>query len=44
MSDTQQQTANTLLTGFKQTGWWDRHRILNRHHLMLLASSGTETP
>jgi hypothetical protein len=21
-------------TGFKQTGWWDRHRMLNRHHLM----------
>jgi hypothetical protein len=23
-----------FLTGFKQTGWWDRHRKLNRHHLM----------
>jgi len=23
-----------FLTGFKQTGWWDRHRTLNRHHLM----------
>jgi len=20
-------------TGFKQTGWWDRHRSLNRHHI-----------
>ncbi len=20
-------------TGFKQTGWWDKHRALNRHHL-----------
>ena len=20
-------------TGFKQTGWWDRHRKINRHHL-----------
>ena len=24
-----------FLTGFEQTGWWDRHRTLNRHHLML---------
>ena len=23
-----------FLTGFKQTGWWDRHRKLNRHHLI----------
>jgi hypothetical protein len=23
-----------FVTGFKQTGWWDRHRRLNRHHLM----------
>ena len=23
-----------FLTGFKQTGWWDRHRQLNRHHLL----------
>jgi hypothetical protein len=23
-----------FLTGFKETGWWDRHRRLNRHHLM----------
>lgn len=23
-----------FLTGFKQTGWWDRHRTLNRHHLL----------
>ena len=22
-----------FLTGFAQTGWWDRHRMLNRHHL-----------
>ena len=22
-----------FLTGFKETGWWDRHRKLNRHHL-----------
>lgn len=22
-----------FLTGFKATGWWDRHRKLNRHHL-----------
>jgi len=22
-----------FLTGFKQTGWWDKHRKLNRHHL-----------
>jgi hypothetical protein len=22
-----------FLTGFEQTGWWDRHRRLNRHHL-----------
>ncbi len=22
-----------FVTGFKQTGWWDRHRRLNRHHL-----------
>lgn len=22
-----------FLTGFKETGWWDRHRTLNRHHL-----------
>ena len=24
-----------FLTGFEQTGWWDRHRKLNRHHLMM---------
>lgn len=24
-----------FLTGFKQTGWWDRHRKLNRHHLTM---------
>jgi hypothetical protein len=23
-----------FLTGFAQTGWWDRHRALNRHHLL----------
>lgn len=23
-----------FLTGFQQTEWWDRHRKLNRHHLM----------
>lgn len=22
-----------FVTGFKQTEWWDRHRVLNRHHL-----------
>jgi hypothetical protein len=22
-----------FLTGFKQTGWWDNHRKVNRHHL-----------
>lgn len=22
-----------FLTGFKETGWWDRHRKKNRHHL-----------
>ena len=22
-----------FLTGFKQTEWWDKHRVLNRHHL-----------
>jgi hypothetical protein len=22
-----------FVTGFAQTGWWDRHRHLNRHHL-----------
>ena len=22
-----------FLTGFKVTEWWDRHRVLNRHHL-----------
>lgn len=22
-----------FVTGFKQTGWWDRHRQLNRHHI-----------
>jgi hypothetical protein len=21
-------------TGFKQTGWWDNHRRVNRHHLL----------
>jgi hypothetical protein len=23
-----------FVTGFAQTDWWDRHRKLNRHHLM----------
>lgn len=23
-----------FITGFKQTGWWDSHRKLNRHHLV----------
>lgn len=23
-----------FLTGFKQTEWWDRHRRINRHHLL----------
>jgi len=23
-----------FVTGFAQTGWWDRHRTLNRHHLL----------
>jgi hypothetical protein len=22
-----------FVTGFKQTGWWDKHRCLHRHHL-----------
>jgi hypothetical protein len=22
-----------FVTGFAQTGWWERHRTLNRHHL-----------
>ncbi len=22
-----------FITGFEQTGWWERHRKLNRHHL-----------
>lgn len=22
-----------FVTGFKASGWWDRHRTLNRHHL-----------
>jgi len=22
-----------FITGFKETGWWDNHRIINRHHL-----------
>jgi hypothetical protein len=21
-------------TGFKETGWWDKHRKINRHHLL----------
>lgn len=23
-----------FVTGFAQTGWWERHRRLNRHHLL----------
>jgi protein tyrosine phosphatase len=23
-----------FVTGFKQTGWWDNHRKVNRHHLL----------
>ncbi len=23
-----------FLTGFKDTGWWDNHRKVNRHHLL----------
>lgn len=23
-----------FLTGFKETGWWDKHRKINRHHLL----------
>jgi hypothetical protein len=23
-----------FVTGFKETGWWDQHRKLNRHHLL----------
>jgi hypothetical protein len=22
-----------FITGFKQTEWWDKHRLLNRHHI-----------
>lgn len=22
-----------FLTGFKETGWWDNHRKINRHHI-----------
>lgn len=22
-----------FITGFKQTGWWDNHRKINRHHI-----------
>lgn len=22
-----------FVTGFKQTGWWDNHRLIHRHHL-----------
>lgn len=24
-----------FLTGFKKTDWWDKHRRLNRHHLLV---------
>ena len=23
-----------FITGFKETGWWDNHRKINRHHLL----------
>jgi len=23
-----------FLTGFRQTTWWDNHRVINRHHLL----------
>ena len=23
-----------FVTGFEETGWWDQHRSLNRHHLL----------
>lgn len=23
-----------FITGFKETGWWDTHRRINRHHLL----------
>jgi hypothetical protein len=26
---------NDFVTGFKQTGWWDNHRKIHRHHLNL---------
>jgi hypothetical protein len=25
---------NDFITGFKQTGWWDNHRKIHRHHLI----------
>ncbi len=25
---------NDFITGFKETGWWDNHRKVNRHHLL----------
>ena len=25
---------NDFITGFKQTGWYDNHRKINRHHLL----------
>lgn len=28
-----------FVTGFAQTGWWDRHRALNRHHLVDMAGN-----
>ena len=24
-----------FITGFKKTGWWDNHRKVNRHHLLI---------
>lgn len=23
-----------FITGFQKTGWWDNHRVVNRHHLL----------
>lgn len=28
------QFHSDFVTGFKQTGWWDNHRKVNRHHLL----------
>lgn len=29
------QFHDDFVTGFKQTGWWDNHRKVNRHHLQM---------